>query len=288
VQVGLGLGIGVGLTLIGLAACGGQSSEDGNGGYAGSGAGGTGDGGVGGAAGWAGSPCVTPEGVRICGGTSNECGWVVAEECPGGGCARPFDRMLGGEAEGGLCFSDLPDNGSRACFGCEDGEVCIEREPGELVCVPESVCWALWQIGVRGACRYADLASYDGRPLLRLPSCPDPSPPSYMCGGPCPEQCDGFFHNPCSGRSPDHPQGFCFYVNDSGLCSLAGGGYTLECNQVSSGDRYCGVYQLSELDAPVAHQYGQCLSDDTCLALSAKLPGGFLCYDPEGKLVSAP
>jgi hypothetical protein len=57
---------------------------------------------------------------------------------------------------------------------------------------------------------------------------------------------------------------------------------------VHSGDRYCGVYPVPEPDAPLAHEYGQCLPDDACLALSATLPGGFLCYDPQGMLVSAP
>lgn len=203
---------------------------------------------------------------------------------PGRGCTRPYDRVLGTEAEAGVCFSDLPDNASRACWGCEDGEVCIEREQGELYCVPESVCAALWQLGVRGACRYADLSAYDGRPLERLAACPDTDPALYLCGGPCPEDCDFGFQEPlpCSGRSPDHPQGFCARHVEP-LCSLSESGYTYPC---SYSDWYCGVYRVSAEDAPVARQYGRCLTPERCLALSAKLPGGFDCYDESGKLVA--
>jgi hypothetical protein len=272
------------LALIALAACSGRTASDGEGGSNPGGTGGAGNGGVG-AGGFGGSPCLTPEGVRICGGANDECAWVGPDACPAGGCARPYDRTLGGDAAGGVCFSDLADNASRACWGCEDGEVCVERELGELVCVPESVCAALWQIGVRGVCRYADLSSYDGRELFRLSTCPDSSSASAMCGGPCANDCEAFLHQPCSGRSPDHPQGFCF--GTLALCSLGAAGYTQPCEGVLA-DYYCGVYQVSDADAPVARHYGQCLTEDACLRLAAKLPGGFLCYDSDASLVNPP
>jgi hypothetical protein len=275
----------LGLALLACVACSASVASDEAGGAGGEGAGGVAGTGNGGVSGMGGSPCATPEGVRICGGTSDQCAWVGSDECPGGGCARPFDRILGGDAAGGVCFADLPDWGNRACWGCHDGEVCIERKQGELMCVPESVCAALWQLGVRGACRYADSSAYDGRPLLRLPSCPDPSAGLRLCGGPCDEDCQFAQLAPCAGRSPDHPQGFCFIPG--GLCSLDESGYTRPCPAVSSSS-YCGVYRVSDADAPVARQYGQCLADYKCLALSAKLPGGFECYDADASLVVPP
>ena len=249
-----------------------QLGPDGGGGSGGSGGGWSGGGGL---------PCVTPDGVRLCGGTQNQCGWVGNDQCPGGGCLRPYDSQLGGPAKAGICYSDLADNGSRPCWGCKDGEVCLQRKQGEYICVPESVCADLWTMGVRGVCRYADLGAYDGRPLPRLSSCPSTDPNLLLCDGPCSSDCSGL---PCSGRSPDHAQGSCFISQTP--CALGPSGYTQPCPPVNpSPQDYCGVFHHKSADMSVARQYGQCLGTDTCLALAKKLPGGFDCFDTSGHLV---
>lgn len=125
----LGL-VGVGVAL--AIACGGRIGDDDavDGGpmAGGGGTGATGIGGSGRVGAIGGSTCRTAEGVRLCGGPNAECSWLDTDTCPGG-CVRPYDRDLGGDALAGVCFSDLPDNGSRPCLACEDGEVCVERAP---------------------------------------------------------------------------------------------------------------------------------------------------------------
>ena len=244
----------------------------------GSGAAGAGDGS-------AGTPCLTPEGVRLCGGDQNQCGWLGTNECPGVGCLRPYDDHVAGAAKAGVCFADLPDNGSRACSGCEDGEVCIQRKQGQYVCVPESVCADLWSLGVRGVCRYADLTAYDGTPLSHLSSCPDQDGSLGLCGGPCPSPClpPPYHDYSCTGRSPDHPQGLCFWSRDS--CALADSGYAAPCPYISPGYD-CGVFRDPGADYSVARKYGVCVDVDRCLELAKRLPGGFDCYDYDGKLVT--
>lgn len=261
-----------------LAGCAGRTETEGGGGSGGLGA----AGGAAGAGGFGGDTCRTPEGVRLCGGSAASCGWVGPEECPGGGCARPFDRALGGEAVAGVCFSDLADNGGRPCFNCNDGEVCVERAQGELVCVPESVCAGLWNLGAKGVCRYADLGSYDGRPLPLLSKCPNPKPESLLCGGPCPG-CSKQSHPPCTGRSPDHPQGFCSSFDI--WCALGASGYVQQCPSTLP-EYYCGVFHVAPADEPIARLYGRCLGLSQCESLAADLPGGFDCYDESAKLVT--
>lgn len=265
------------LGIVEVAGCAGRTETEGAGGSAAGGAGGaSASGGAGGASG-GGDPCRTHEGVRLCGGSAASCGWVGPDECPGGGCARPFDRLLGGDAVAGVCFSDLADNGNRACWGCKDGETCVERAPGELACVPESVCAGLWNLGAKGVCRYADLVAYDSRPLPVLSKCPKPK--SALCGGPCPA-CAGIGEPPCTGRSPDHPQGFC--TSFENWCALGDAGYLAKCHV----GELCGVFHVPAADAPVARLYGRCLSPPQCEGLASDLPGGFDCYDESGKLVT--
>lgn len=263
-----------------LIGCAGRTETGSGGGSAGLGAAG-GTGGLAGVGGATGDPCRTPEGVRLCGGSAAACGWVGPGECPGGGCARAFDRMLGGESVAGVCFSDLADNGIRSCWGCNDGEVCLERAQGELVCVPESVCAGLWALGAKGVCRYADLSAYDGRPLKVLVECPSLKPGSLLCGGPC-ESCSGAGPPPCTGRSPDHPQGFC--TSSEKWCALEASGYLQECPKNSGTEFHCGVFRVSAVDQPVALHYGRCLDKSTCAQLAAELPGGFDCHDQYGNL----
>lgn len=260
-------------------ACAGRTGQDGPSSGGQSGGGGAGNSSAqGGMGALGGSTCSTAEGVRLCRGEHDECGFIEPSDCPGGGCERPYDRELKGDAVAGLCFSDLPDNASRPCFACEDGEVCIERKPGQLYCVPESVCARLWLLGARGVCRYTDLAAYDARPLPVLASCPTTE--TALCGGPC-KPCFGDVPTPCTGRSPDHPQGFCaYYIWDP--CSLDDAGYLLGCKP----DRYCGVFRHPGADYAVARLHGRCADEASCLALSKHLPGGFDCYDEVGKLVT--
>lgn len=262
------------------AACSGRTVIEGAGGSAGGGASSGGAGGVGSG----GQPCATPEGVRLCGGTASECAWVPPDACPGGGCTRPYDRLLGGPAQGGACLSDLADNASRTCMNCDDGEVCLERRQGELYCVPESVCAGLWRVGVRGVCRYADLSAYDGRPLATASACPTsvPKPRNDLrCSPPCTTRCTT---SPCTGRSADHPIGLCLglRISSKDYCALDGAKYTSPCDWHQS---YCGFFRVSAADRVVASQYGSCLRIDTCLWLSSHLPGGFDCYDEQAQLV---
>jgi hypothetical protein len=259
------------------AACAGRTGEDASGGAAGAGGAG-GSGGQGGVGALGGSTCLTAEGVRLCGGEHGECGALSNDQCPGGGCAFPFDRERGGDAVAGLCFSDLPDAASRPCLACNDGEVCIERKPGELYCVPESVCARLWLLGARGICRYADLAAYDGRPLPVLAECPTLDSEARLCGGPCPE-CT-WSPPRCVGRSPDHPQGFC-HSSASSWCALDAKGWVKECAK----EELCGVFRHADDDSTAARLHGRCFYPDRCLALAQLLPGGFDCYAPEGNLV---
>lgn len=271
------------LALVALS-CAGKRVTEGNGGNGGTGgaSGSSGAAGSGAAAsgGFGGKPCLTSEGVRLCGGSDEQCGWLGASECPGGGCARPYDRLLGGDAIAGVCFADLPDLGNRTCLGCNDGEVCVERAQGELACVPEAVCAALWALGAKGVCRYADLSAYDGRPLPVLSSCPSTEKTSQLCGGPC-KACGTDNPPPCTRRSPDHPQGFC-YFNPLWWCALdQSKAYTQHC---TFSDHYCGVFHVPAADQVVALQYGHCLGKDYCLQIAAELPGGYDCYDPWGQL----
>jgi hypothetical protein len=263
-------------------ACGGRTGGDGSAGSAGGGGAG-GSGGTaaqGGVGALGGSTCVTAEGVRLCGGGHGECGWMNNDECPGGGCALPYDRERGGDAVAGLCFSDLEDAASRPCLHCQDGEVCIERKPGELYCVPESVCARLWLLGAHGVCRYADLAAYDARPLPVLAECPSTEPAARLCEGPCPK-CP-WSQSSCVGRSPDHPQGFCTSANFDWCALGAKGEYIQACTP----GELCGVFRHTGSDYAVARLHGRCSSADSCLARAQLLPGGFDCYDSEGKLVS--
>lgn len=145
--------------------------------------------------------------------------------------------------------------------------------------MPESLCARLWLLGVRGVCRYADLARYDGRPLSSLSVCPSLAPFPQLCEGPCPT-CTAELHQPCTGRSPDHLQGFCFSPLWT-WCAHDGEKYVQPCPEKS----LCGVFRVSLADSAVARMHGQCMAPHHCLALSTHLPGGFDCYDGEGDLV---
>lgn len=264
-------------------ACAGRTGVDpGAGGTASGGSGGNAAAGQGGVGAVGGSACQTAEGVRLCGGEHGECSWLDADACPGGGCAAPYDRQREGNAVAGVCFSDLPDQAMRPCPFCDDGEVCLERKPGQLFCVPEGVCARLWLLGARGVCRYADLARYDARPLPVLDHCPPDGPNTTFCGGACTKQCSLNGAAPCVGRSPDHPQGFCSFEGADDWCALDDKGYVNDCRD----NEYCGVFRHGDADDAVAKLHGRCLWTPSCLELSSALPGGFDCYDDKAKLVA--
>lgn len=261
----------------GASGVAGISGAAGVGGGAGTAASGGTAGAAGGAAGAGSGPCETPEGIRLCGG---ECDWLDAEDCPAG-CSAVYDRAAAGDSPFGLCFADLTDLGNRPCFACRDGEVCVQRARDVAVCVPESVCAGLWALGARDVCRYADYASYDGRPVPEPPaSCPaEPDgqqDPGQMCGGAC-GACLLADEYPCTGRSPEHPQGFC--RSYEGSCRAAAG------DNDCADTWLCAVFRVPTPDAPTARASGHCFGRDTCLELAVTLPGGVDCYDAAGNVV---
>jgi hypothetical protein len=150
--------------------------------------------------------CRSWTGTRICGGP-RPCAEIPPPECPGYGCTYGYDIATGQRGSGGICWADLADHGDEACYACPDGDECMARSPGELVCVPSDVCDALWDEGIRDVCRYADKGAYDGRSLPASPSgCPGGAA-GTLCGGGCGE-CTEYLAR-CTGRSPDHPWGVC-------------------------------------------------------------------------------
>ncbi len=224
--------------------------------------------GVGGGAGETGS-CVTPSGIRLCGAG---CGWLDAPDCPGLGCAKGEDINTGKAVDAGVCLPDIGGDITGQCWDCPDGDACFDQHGVGLVCVPEEVCRELWLLGVKNVCRYADKSAYDARPLAAPGSkCPDAY---HMCGGPCP--CAGPPLT-CTGRSADRRFGLCTDTDSPYVrCEVQTGQW----NGCATGYT-CGVFKNAG-DQPAALAYGVCMGADGCRYLRAHLPGGFLCYDPNG------
>ncbi len=232
--------------------------------------------------------CVSASGVRLCGGDP-PCPELPAPVCPGYGCQRSADIDSGAPASGGICLADLQDQGRYPCFACDDGDACITRPNGDLVCVPLDVCHALFQIGVRDVCRYADKTPYDDRPL---DSSGEPCPTSLfgpLCGGAC-----GKCGQPaavCSGRSATRRFGFCEgTLNGSPdairTCSLpaTGGLPTVWCDPYYPDNWACAVYRNGDGSDAVAKRYAAaCMSLEDCKKLRG--PVGLECYDRFGSLV---
>lgn len=238
------------------------------------------------------APCTSSDGVRLCGGSLN-CPPISPPSCPGYGCTAARDDVTDVAAAGGVCWADLPDNGSTSCAICDDGEECVERASQELVCVSPAVCAALWDDGVRDVCRYADKSQYDHRPL-RSPSGTCPVDPSqhWACGGAC-GACPEGQH--CVGRSPDHPFGICTWppaptLPDGAPCAIGPGGARAPwCDpfDTSNSNTVCAVFHVDPTDQNVAMAYGICVPRTPCLALASTLPeglpGGLDCYDATGR-----
>lgn len=217
-------------------------------------------------------PCDTPEGVRICGG-SQHCPWLTPPECPGQGCTQ-----TGSDPSTGVCWSDLPDKGQRLCAACNDGEVCVFRGTGELICAPTDLCETLWGDGDTLGCRYADKSRYTN---VALPTPSGPCPGGLagqfiLCGGECGD-CPSRL--PCVGRSPGRPFGICATFAPGGTqqvvstCSVPPGAY--DCRDQAAA---CAVFTLSPSDEPLAKQYGLCMPASDCNKAAEVMPGGLRCY----------
>ena len=218
--------------------------------------------------------CETGDGVRVCGGP---CRWLDAPECPGYGCTPAHDRVGGSASDAGVCWADAPAEVAELCNACPDGMVCAQRRPDELVCVPESVCAALWDLGATDVCRYAYKSAYDHRALPEPKTCPFDG---RFCGGACGD-CGGIFR--CTGRSPAHPYGICVGSGGAGLfrCGVSEKGQDPACLPNS----VCAVLDVPAADEAAALRYGVCMDEDSCLAVAAELPGGLRCFDAAGKKV---
>lgn len=226
--------------------------------------------------------CVSASGVRLCGG-SPPCPELPAPTCRGFGCQHSASIVNGATATGGACLTDLSDNGLRDCSTCNDGEACLSKTNGDLVCVPLDVCHALWDIGVRDVCRYADKSPYDDRPLAVAESCPLGISPFPMCGSGC-ASCPPDF--PCSGRSATRPYGLCQYRggNPNIACSFGPlASPKVWCSQNQATIWNCAVYRGRPEDQTTAMKYGTCVGATHCQKIRDVL--GVDCYDYAGTKV---
>jgi len=228
-------------------------------------------------------PCVSADGIRLCGG-SDECPWLSAPECPGYGCTSTIELYSSAESKAGVCWADLIDNGSNPCIACKDGEACVYRAPDRLICVSLEVCEALWDMGETNVCRYADKRAYDHQPL---PAPTGPCPTSWyltLCGGECGD-CDGMIAT-CTGRSAGRPFGLCIPKTSNGqhaTCELNADGQIIQWCQSTPFAAVCAVFDVPDADVAEARHYGVCMERNLCTAAAASMPGGLHCYDETGK-----
>ncbi len=237
------------------------------------------------------APCMSADGVRVCGG-DEDCPELAPPECPGFGCTSALDRDDFEPSVAGVCWADVDGAAGLQCHACRDGEACVQRYPDQLVCVSVTVCEALWDLGARDVCRWADKSRYDHQPLPPAPSTPCPEGEhGFMCGGSCGDCQDD---ERCTGRSPSHPYGICAFHAKAGpnpevqvpRCIMNEQGDVIEsCSQPSSSP-LCAVFETAPEDASAAHRYGVCLFDVVCLHLAEVLPGGLRCYDVHGNQVA--
>jgi hypothetical protein len=208
----------------------------------------------------------SPDGIRICGAGCPSLG----DTCLGFGCTAADDIASFVPSTAGVCWADAPDVTATLCGKCTDGDVCIQRGPNQLVCVPESVCFNLWQRGVSDVCRYADLTPYTGSALSSEGGCPfDDGYAPIVCAGSCASCADGAV---CEGRSPSHPYGLCRSTNTEDDCD--------QCMQVPNQNQACAVLNVNVADLPVAKTFGGfCMDRPRCLAVAKALPGGMTCFD---------
>jgi hypothetical protein len=186
---------------------------------------------------------------------------------------------------GGVCWADAPEAAAEQCFACADGEVCVQRDDAQLVCISAGVCAALWDLGVTDVCRYADKGQYDHTPLPE-PSGPCPAPgANALCGG----ACGSCTYARCTGRSPRHPFGVCQELSGVGpalfdTCTLENGVLTTPCPFPSAS--ICGVFDAAPSDIEASKHYGLCAEESVCLKRASSLPGGYLCFDSTGQQIN--
>ena len=240
-------------------------------------------------------PCASADGVRLCGGDEG-CAWLEPPECPGYGCTPARNRDTFAPADVGVCWADVEHAAGVPCVGCPDGDVCLQRADDQLVCASVAVCEALWDLGATSVCRYADRSGYDHRPLP-VPAGPCPGGEASvdkLCGGACGDCIQPGFR--CTGRFPDHPFGVCAYQEEEGgrdvalavhPCSLgADGKVLLDCTDTLIDLTLCAVFGTPVVDQVAALRNGLCLTEGTCLAAAAHLPGGMSCFDAEGNVIA--
>ena len=232
--------------------------------------------------------CESASGVRLCGGDPL-CPEIPAPICKGYGCQHALDAVSGAQTAGGACLSDIPDNGNFRCNACNDGEACLRRASGELTCVPQDVCHALWDIGVRDVCLYADKSTYDDRPIpLSGPACPLPPmnpAASALCGGGC-GGCPTATTR-CTGRSPTRPIGLCqapWFSSEIRSCVLRPNGSVERwCDDQFPYNYACVVYRNGSANEAMGLRYGSCVASGICPALRGTL--GADCYNALGSVM---
>lgn len=189
-----------------------------------------------------GNACATASGVRLCGGA---CPSLSAGECPGLGCVGVLDRLTRERYSLGVCLPDIPAP-QRSCGSCVDGQVCAHIDGQGPVCVAEDVCLALLKLGATRACRYADFAPYDGRPLAVATGA---QCPKYACGPGC-GWCQG---ERCTGRSADFGYGTCLNQSAAHACSARAAPPSVYCDS-------CLVWKPVPGDDPTSLDFGTCVS----------------------------
>jgi hypothetical protein len=144
------------------------------------------------------TPCTSPDGVELCGGT---CGAAS-------GCACLSPASDPGALE--LCLNSTGYD-STACYNtCGATQVCINFNTDDVVpdytCEPWSAGIMFASAGQGSRVRYSDFAFWDGSDIPPLASCPVTGGRLAFCDGVC-GGCDA--GQVCTGRSPIHPVGWC-------------------------------------------------------------------------------
>ncbi|MEJ7733522.1 MAG: hypothetical protein WKG00_30540 [Polyangiaceae bacterium] len=222
------------------------------GGTAAASSGGTGGGG------W--TPCSSPDGYRICGGSAET-------ECPHDdpACSTCLHWEIGYEDVLSVCANDAYQTSlefDELCWKCVDGCICIDF--GEFSCAPYDIGVLIAQQGGAAQLRYADWGLWTGDPLPLPQTCPTLSGVS-VCGGNC-GGCPAGQH--CTGRSPLHPYGVCF-PDELNSCSKD----KIFCDA----GKACFFFTVEPSAMELSYENGYCLPLETCLATAEKLPGGGEC-----------
>jgi len=219
--------------------------------------------------------CASASGVRLCGGLADECPVPADPPCIGYGCTDLLDYD-GNVTTVGVCWADTAESDWR-CDGCSIGDGCLQRRPGEWICVPIDVCDALWDLGARDVCRYADKSRYDHRPIPSgTTGCPaNASTSSFTyraCGGDCPPCVAG---QRCNGVAPDHPFGIC---NGPFGSTAYDPSYSCGTSPPCHGADVCAVPDVAQADLSVGEAYGTCMPVNNCFQFASDFPGGLRCY----------